>query len=121
MPTLHVTDEPVNERPVSRRSPERKISENTTVEKNPVKSVDSKQLHNVITTKAEARFRQQSSNPNRNVLKTREKNLGTESNVRKLMLGKTPVQEHIVQRTTPSASFIGGSQNPMHMSKVCLY
>lgn len=118
-------DEAADDRPISRQSQECKISEDSTAKKNPMKSVDSKQLHSVITTKPEGRFRQQSSISNRNVPKTREKGPGTESNVRKPVIDKTPVQGRIVQRTVPSdlsinGFNISGGQNPLHMSKKSL-
>lgn len=116
-------DESIDERPNLRRSPEYKILDIVT-DKSPAKLVESKQPYNVVTTKVEATFREQSSNLNNNVSKTTKKNPEKLNNVKKLVIRKAPSHGHsVVQCAAPAMPFMngvnnGGSQYPLHVSQV---
>ncbi|KAL3994775.1 MAP kinase-interacting serine/threonine-protein kinase 1 domain protein [Acanthocheilonema viteae] len=118
----HDSDESIDERPILRRSPEYKIFEDITADKSPVKPVESKQSYNIVTTKVEATFRKQSSNPNRAM--SRKQNSERQS-VKKLVFRKAPSYGHnIVQCAAPAMPFMNGvngsSQYSLHMSQISL-
>uniref|UniRef100_A0A0R3RXL9 Protein kinase domain-containing protein n=1 Tax=Elaeophora elaphi TaxID=1147741 RepID=A0A0R3RXL9_9BILA len=122
----HDSDESIDERPILRRSPEYKIFEDIRADKNLVKSVESKQPYNVVTTKVEATFREQSSYPNSRVSKPTKQNPEKQSNVKKLVIRKAPSHGHnVVQCAAPTMPFMNGvnnsgSQYPLHMSQISL-
>lgn len=117
--SLLLVDESVDERPIL-RSPEYKILKDITVDKNLAKSVKSKQPYNVVTTKVQATFREQSFNSNSNIS---TKHNSEKQNVKKLFR-KAPSHGHsAVQCDTPTIPFMSGvssgsSQYPLHMSQV---
>ncbi|EFO26553.2 camk/mapkapk/mnk protein kinase [Loa loa] len=122
----HDSDESVDERPILRRSPEYKIFEDITADKILTKPVESKQPYNVVTTKVEATFREQSSKPNSNVSKTARKNPAKQKNIKKLVIRKAPSHGHsVVQCGAPAMPFMNGTNNsgnpyPLHFSKISL-
>uniref|UniRef100_A0AAF5PVZ3 Protein kinase domain-containing protein n=1 Tax=Wuchereria bancrofti TaxID=6293 RepID=A0AAF5PVZ3_WUCBA len=122
----HDSDESIDGRAVLKRSPEYKMFEDNTADKSSAKSVYPKQPHNVITTKVEASFREQSSNQNSSVPKTAKKNVEKQNNIKKLVVRKAPSYGHsVVQCAAPVMHFMNGVSNsgnqyPLHVSEIPL-
>ncbi|VIO93440.1 Protein kinase domain containing protein [Brugia malayi] len=119
-------DQSIDGRAVLKRSPEYKIFEDITADKSPARSVYPKQPYNVVTTKVEATFREQSSSPNGSVPKTAKRNVEKQNNIKKLVIRKAPSYGHsVVQCAAPVMHFMNGVSNsgnqyPLHVSEIPL-